>query len=399
MQKCCSHFEVALHGITLLSLIGVAASLTRCIFLITFAANSTDTGISLTSHVAFDYIHSLIQFLHIIEYSVLLYGIGGFYFYAWIKREKYGKLNDLYTATGSRLMCTCSCTCVGFILSCVFGVVIFAASALAPAVIQATYPEDIIGSEMEVLVKIYTVFPYICHFCHLVIRIFMVFVTVVIQSAWLPQVQSQSGNQENCFTACAIMLFRPKWLKDDPQGDLSGDPPGDTDDAKEQFKALIDDYNNTGQSVVVLHAIFQQWFVMQWLIYFIKIIEDASVAVHTLVTKQNRDEESEKHELLFILTHLVFDLILFLVPYICGSLFNQYHDTFRRRLQKKQSDVLAKVDDAWLLRCAELIPENPNYVFTPSFCGLAIPLSSSGYNLSIGIALFAFIIAILTSTL
>ncbi len=44
-----------------------------------------------------------------------------------------------------------------------------------------------------------------------------------------------------------------------------------------------------------------------------------------------------------------------------------------------------------------IFPEKPNYVFVPSFCGLSIPLNNSGYNISIVIALFAFIISIITA--
>lgn len=134
---------------------------------------------------------------------------------------------------------------------------------------------------------------------------------------------------------------------------------------------------------------------MQWFVYFIKIIEDFSIALNSLVTEEYTG--GEQHKLLFVLTHLVFDLILFIVPYFCASLFNQYHDEYRERLQRVQTSIFAEEEDGWMLQCAQLIPENPKYIFIPSFCGLSIPLSSPGYNLSIIFALFAFIISIMTA--
>lgn len=104
-----------------------------------------------------------------------------------------------------------------------------------------------------------------------------------------------------------------------------------------------------------------------------------------------------KHELIFVFTHLVFDLILFLIPYYCASLFNQYHDEYCERLQRVQNSIISKTDEGWMLQNTQLIPQNPKYVFVPSFCGLSIPLSSPGYNISIMLALFAFIISIITT--
>ena len=52
---------------------------------------------------------------------------------------------------------------------------------------------------------------------------------------------------------------------------------------------------------------------------------------------------AKRHRLWFVLTHLVFDLILFLIPYFCASLFNQYHHEYRERLQKIQTGIFSEV--------------------------------------------------------
>ena len=389
-----NRFEVMIHGLATLSIIALVAALIRCVILAIFTVSNFQTGPTYNNTHVFDLIHSFIQSIHVVEYFALLYGIGGFYLFMVIQRDKYSKLNDVYKETSRELVCTCSYTCTGFLLVCLIGMALLTVSAFVPLVLLTMYRTDIVtASRTEILTKMYVGISYFSHVCHSVTRVFMVYTTVLVRSAWLdnqkPADKLEKHRHENGLVILAKMVFKPKWLEHEDDGEDTGDPKAD-------FINLIEKYNTTGQFISALHAIFQQWFVMQWFVYFIKIIEDFSVALNSLVTeKYNTEGESEK--LWFVLTHLVFDLILFLIPYFCASLFNQYHDEYRERLRKVQNDIFSRDEDGWRLQCAELIPENSKYIFIPSFCGLSIPLSSPGYNLSIIFALFAFIISIMTA--
>ncbi len=117
-------------------------------------------------------------------------------------------------------------------------------------------------------------------------------------------------------------MLQLKWLKDDVE---TGEPdPGFT----------VKKYNEIGQFVSPLYTIFEQWFIMQWVVYFIKIIEDLSIAVNSLVTEKFAGASQHEHELYFVLTHLVYDFVLFLIPYFCAYFINQYHDQYYDRLQE-----------------------------------------------------------------
>lgn len=381
-----------MHLLTALAMMALIAASIRCVLLAIFTIenfSNTNNLYDNSSH-AFDLIHSFIQSIHVIEYSALIYGIGGFYLYAVIERNNFLKLNDTYKES---FRCRCSCTSTGVAILCGLSLFLFISSTYIPVAILTEWKYEIVRTKphLHYLTKMYVGISYISHTCHFATRIFMIYVTVVIRYAWLNQAQPKlkvdvSGSS---LIAGAKFILRPKWLEDKLEdNDIQG--------LKENFTDLIDNYNVTGQFIAPLHGIFQQWFVMQWIVYFIKIIEDFAIVINSLIDEQYTNSES-RHEVLFVFTHLIFDLILFLVPYYCASLLNQYHEQYHARLQRAQKNILCNEVDGWRLQCAPLIPENPNYSFIPSFCGLSIPLSSPGYNLSIILALFAFIISIITT--
>lgn len=179
-----------MHGMTALAIIALVAASLRCVLLATFTAEhfqnnssnidtpcntlsstfrsiSSNTSSKTSSHV-FDLIHSFFQIIHVVEYFALLYGIGGFYLYAWVKRDRYYKLNAIYKETSRRLICKCSFTCVGFVVLCGFGVVILAISAFVPVALLTVWQEDIItGSKTLVLTKMYVGISYFCDQPHL----------------------------------------------------------------------------------------------------------------------------------------------------------------------------------------------------------------------------------------
>lgn len=397
IQKCYSHCEVTMHLLTVLTVTALSGASVRCVILAIFTAvNFNHHG---NTHL-FDLIHSLIQSIHVVEYLSLLYGIGGFYLFTLIRRNNFYNLNNIYKKSCSRLLCNCGCMCLSFISIFGFGSLIFVLSAFVPTALLAMWETDIVTANItsadhlsrQDLSKLYVGISYLSHFCHTATRFFIVYVTIVIRSAWLDQNGTQhQPSMHNGLEAWAITMLRPQWLEQEIES-------GGDKNRKEKFASLIDNYNRIGQLVTPLQSIFQQWFVMQWVVYFIKIIEDFSVVLHSLVTEEFKDS-SHKHKLLFVITHLVFDLILFIVPYFCASLFNQYHEEYRERLKQEQIQIFSEQAESngWMMQCAELIPENPKYAFVPSFCGLSIPLSSPGYNISIIFALFAFIISVMTA--
>lgn len=381
-----------IYSLTGVAIVALVASIVRCVILASLTRQRyREDGNYSSTTITFDIIHSFIQGVHVLEYIALLYGIAGFYLYSLIKKDDIKKyaLNQF-----------CECTnyaCIGVVMLCGLGLTIFLLATFVPIAILTNWPFIIAVSknfnESSTLADVpkdtalYIAMAYVSHSCHSFTRISMICVTVVVRSAWLYQPQPKQ-RRYNTKYEWAVVLLSPKWLNIEVfrSEDQQNKSP---DDLKKNFKILITNYNNTGCMIAPLHGIFQQWFVVQWIVYFIKIIEDFTVSINGIVKKEDISEP----KMLFVITHLVYDIILFIIPYYCASLMNQCHNDYHRRLQSAQNEILCDDMEGWRLQHVLSIPKNPFYIFIPSFCGLSIPLSSPGYNLSIILALFAIIIS------
>ena len=154
-------------------------------------------------------------------------------------------------------------------------------------------------------------------------------------------------------------------------------------------------YKTTGQAVVAIQRVFQEWFVIKWIIYFIDITAYSIIAIKSIFDNK---EVKKDDVIMYSFIRLSYNFIAFLTLYICGTIMNKYHEKCCKKLEKKLMKHEAtcttehtRLKIQWDIQCAIASLRKPKYCFSPSLCGLSIPLNSSGYTLSILIALFAFI--------
>ena len=156
---------------------------------------------------------------------------------------------------------------------------------------------------------------------------------------------------------------------------------------KNQIDDLMKEYKQIGQHVAKIQGIFQAWFVIKWLVYFIDITVDSVIAIRSLF---GSDIQNERNTFIYIFMHLIYNFVAFLTLYVCGGLMNSYHDKYCKKVEKKIKSTNF-VGTSWEKWCALSYLRKPKYRFIPSLCGLHIPLDSSGYTLSLLLALVAFI--------
>ena len=110
-----------------------------------------------------------------------------------------------------------------------------------------------------------------------------------------------------------------------------------TEYAIETFCKLVEEYHTIGDSVAEIQEIFQAWFVIKWIVYFIDI------TIHSTYIVQNiTDRLSLVDDILpftFILLHLVYDFISFITIYVFGALMNSYHKEYHTDLKKNKGRV------------------------------------------------------------
>lgn len=303
------------------------------------------------------------------QFMALIYGVCQFS-NILISRKGLNKLKGI-----SKMFCKCFhkdrslCTVIVHTIILVGILMLYGLAAYPPPILLMIWFKEFAGWHKENVEQNasigYTALAWFHHISDLIIRIIMGGVTRLIMIAWISEQEKLWSilNSEN-----------PKC---------------------EKFKSMVQSYKQTGKVIAALQGIFQVWFVMTWIVYFIGITGNTVLVLKTLLLNQIR---LSSHRFWFYLAHLIYDIVVFLIPYIYGGLMNYYHDNYRETLEEVQERLLHECEDLseCLLQSASLIPENPKYRFVPALCCLSIPLESAGYTITIVLTLFAFLLTLIT---
>ena len=194
----------------------------------------------------------------------------------------------------------------------------------------------------------------VTHIANGIIRITMITATLIIVSAWL------SAEKEI-------------------ESDLTDD-----------IESSMNKYQNTGEFVSAIQSVFQSWFVLQWITYFIEIFQRC-VAVITYI------QTNQKFYIIEAVMGLIYSVLAFAIPYGCGIIMNSYHDRYHRKLREKLRE-LSFEDHTESLRkkkdILNLIIGDPQYQFKPYICGLSIPLNNVGHMLTVLLSLLAPVLSL-----
>lgn len=206
-----------------------------------------------------------------------------------------------------------------------------------------------------------------------IIRIAMVLTTLLIKEEW-------SVANKN------LMLYQERLLSQSSQQHPKLD--------RKIFQDLTDIYTKTGQFLAQFHVIFQRWFVLQWIIYLVKISQYCLLTFDSLTEYSN----SRSHFLGQYFAYLMYYMSAFVIPYICGITINSSHKSVWKTLSQTQKTLTSYCsnDVIWIIGNMKLTSENPKYSFVPSICGLRIPLDSTGHTVTILLTLLTFVISLIS---
>ena len=236
----------------------------------------------------------------------------------------------------------------------------------------------------------YAALAFFDHFYNFVTRSVMAFITIFVISAWKKARDNLKTNitekfedkLENKKVDTIRQLKFTSKLNEEELGSI--------------LTTLVDEYHTTGRRVNAVQNIFQGWFVIKWIVYFIDITGHSLLAAEILF---NNKGEYKVHELSFTLTHLAYDFFAFFFLFVCGSWMNHSHTKYRKaqaELQKKCLQQAPNSNTLIMQGLDTLISEVPEYQFLPTVFWIDFPLNSPGYTLTMLLALFAFIANFLT---
>ena len=310
-------------------------------------------------------------FGQLVEHVTLVYGIFQFHIYVQkncVKRigKKMCPCNTnhfKYWKKKMKIPCLC-CICSEKGTACVLGLhyliiaillfVLYIPMSFVPPILFYCWNEEIhwiskdSDDEIKYLSKVYAGLTSVAFISNLFVRIAMIIITSIVSNTWTERLNKISDQTNGA-------------------------------------QYLLDQYKTTGQFVAALQGIFQTWFIIKWIIYFIDITSDSLIAINSIFGNSG---QIRLKIVIHIVVHLIYNFSAFMTLYVCGNLMNWYNNKYCRKLKKK----LKKSKEDKLTILIELSSlKNPKYLFIPSLCGLNIPLDNPGYTLSMVIALFAFI--------
>ena len=97
-------------------------------------------------------------------------------------------------------------------------------------------------------------------------------------------------------------------------------------------KKLTDKYQEVAGNVSPVINIFSSWFFIVWIIYTIGTIDDLGTLIRAWTTTEIYTDTEYAYEAMYV----AYDLLSYSIPFICGALFNSYHDEYYNTLIKRQ---------------------------------------------------------------
>ena len=166
---------------------------------------------------------------------------------------------------------------------------------------------------------------------------------------------------------------------------------------EERVRKLVNKYVESGEKIKPILQIFQAWFVLQWIVYFLMIFVGITNIVMAYL--QNIQHEYAFMEYVFNSLNVAISLVAFSIPYACGNKMNSYHkeyiDTMRETCIKRDGKQFKEVKlESWIKIGHSKMED---YDFVPRVWGLSIPLDNSGYTLTVFISIFGLVSTFLAS--
>ena len=327
---------------------------------VTIPENSTKDGMEpINLH---DILNAIIKGVQVVESAVLFYSLHQF------RKSMRKELTNQAKKLARIIRINLLWTTVG---SIIYLAVLFTPPSLFMA--WGTYSKD-----MQAFPILITVTIFLDSASNGIIRIAMVLTTLLVKEEWT-------------FANKNIMLHQERLSSQFPQQHPKLD--------RKTFQDLTDIYTKTGQFLSMFHAIFQRWFVLQWIIYLIKISQYCLLTFDSLTEYSYSYANTKRDQFLGqYFSYLIYYVSAFVIPYICGITINSSHKNVWETLSQAQKTLTSycSSDVIWIMGNMKLISENPKYLFVPSICGLRIPLDSTGHTVTILLTLLTFVIGLIS---
>ena len=242
------------------------------------------------------------------------------------------------------------------------------------------------------IVVVYQVFTIIAHLHISLIRLTMAIAVMAVYVIWF--------NKELCYGDEEPVVIANQQVAPALGNGVKGNETSEYCKAewniagKTHYEHLAQ-YNKRREKIVPILDIYQQWFVVQWITYYFGLLTDLTHLLKPLVTRS--EETLSTYSYIQISFYIVYSLLAFGIPYVCGLKMSVYHRKYRKELRKEQ---LSKKREAGLMQHALAhiltIEKHRECDFVPhiKWTGINIPIDGPGFTLCSILTILGFTAAI-----
>lgn len=179
------------------------------------------------------------------------------------------------------------------------------------------------------------------------------------------------------------------------------------------YSEVCYNYHTRGNEVTSFTSKFEAWFVLQWFIYFLGIFIDLTYVIRPWIVGGDARHSAliyhqHGHEYGYLSLFIVYDIVVFIIPFACGLMMNKYHHQYYSKLVKENESDFINNDQVdhksaalWYASKTALrkVKKVKKFDFTPSILGVEMSLTNPGYILSIILAMVVLILGFLVKPL
>lgn len=223
------------------------------------------------------------------------------------------------------------------------------------ASIDECYKHD---TRVYILYVTLTMFTYFFAYC---VRVAMVFTTIAVCKLWFPEGYYTCARVKK--TSNNLQIHLPEQLNEAEQFIE------DWRVVSDKHGELATKYEQIGQEVERITQIFQTWFMLPWIIFFISV----SAETKNVLKPWANGEELSAISTLHYTVYNVNQILSLLVPYLCGLKMNMFHDKFYKELREEQMAADQSCSCRGLARIMHIEKEQ-NYDFVARVWGTSIKI-------------------------
>lgn len=223
---------------------------------------------------------------------------------------------------------------------------------------------------------VYWTLDFIRYLHDVVIRILMILATVIIGEIWSQKSDHDFQKDDTCET-------EPKQYVDYLT---------DREVTSEDHKNRTEDYIEKGSEVERIEEIFETWFIIPWVLYFISSSLDTENILKSWQNGSNNVAQYDFSEIAFLVYNFN-QISLLAVSYFSSKRMNTHHHRYFTQSRDQQLTKY-KTSSRMALACMNKIEKDQHFDFVPRIWGssIKIPVQSPLYVVMLFVGLFFTVI-------